>query len=483
MLILMVHPPALFSVSFQLSFTAVFSILYGLTKWRIPAEFDDGPWRKLGKRLLSFMAVSLFAILGVLPLALRYFNQTSLVGLGANLIAVPLIGFIVVPLGLLSALVSLFSAPAASLGFLAGAMVLKPALGFITIISGFPLAAIKTVTPSFLEICWYYTFLGAVTNIRGPSSPRPLVSPGASLPLFRRLLSLPRRKIARIILAAVVIVIIADAAWWTRVRLYHEDLRVTVMDVGQGSAALVEFPGGPCMLVDGGGFSDNSIFDVGARVTAPVLWGKKIKTVDILALSHPNSDHVNGFTYIADHFNVKTLWSNNEPADTLGYERFMETIKNEKTTIENFKTMPREFEIEGVRISVLNPPRDFLSKIKEENWRDSNNNSLVLKLQFGAISILFPGDIQSRAEAEITALAGDSLPSTVLLAPHHGSKTSSTPIFLDKVNPEIVIISSGWRSRKRFPTPGVLQRYQQRQCRIYRTHAHGAITLTTDGKT
>ncbi|MCP4694822.1 MAG: ComEC family competence protein, partial [Desulfobacterales bacterium] len=118
MLILMVHPPALFSVSFQLSFTAVFAILYGLTKWRIPAEFDDGPWRKLGKRLLSFMAVSLFAILGVLPLALRYFNQTSLVGLGANLIAVPLIGFIVVPLGLLSALVSLFSAPAASLGFL-----------------------------------------------------------------------------------------------------------------------------------------------------------------------------------------------------------------------------------------------------------------------------------------------------------------------------------------------------------------------------
>ncbi len=483
MLILMVHPPALFSVSFQLSFTAVFAILYGLSKWRIPPEFDDSLRIKLGKKLLSFVLVSLFAILGVLPLVMRYFNQTSLVGLGANLIAVPLIGFIVVPLGLLSALVSIFSAKAAAMGFLAGAMVLKPALQVITYISDFPLAAVKTITPSLFEIVCYYLFLWAVGNVRQSSPTRYYTPPESSFSLFQRLHALHRWKSARIILAVVVAAMIADASYWLRVRSWREDLRVTVMDVGQGSAALVEFPRGPCMLVDGGGFSDNSIFDVGARVTAPVLWRRKIKSVDILALSHPNTDHLNGLTFIADHFNVQTLWSNNEPSDGLGYERFMEALERERIHILNFETMPREYEIEGVRVRVLHPPRDFMEKRNEEPWRDSNNNSLVLQLQFGAISILFPGDIEARAETELVALEGDRLRSTVLIAPHHGSKTSSSPLFLEKVNPEIVIISSGWRNRKSFPAPEVLERYEQRGCRVYRTHDSGAITLTTDGDT
>ena len=93
---------------------------------------------------------------------------------------------------------------------------------------------------------------------------------------------------------------------------WHDDLKVTIIDVGQGTSALLEIPGGDCLLIDGGGFSDNSIFDVGERIIAPLLWRKKIMTVDTLILSHPNSDHLNGLTYIARYFNVKNVWSNTE---------------------------------------------------------------------------------------------------------------------------------------------------------------------------
>ena len=77
-------------------------------------------------------------------------------------------------------------------------------------------------------------------------------------------------------------------------------------------------------MVDGGGFSDNTAFDVGARIIAPFLWQKKIKTIDLLVLSHPNSDHLNGLIFLADHFNVKALWTNDEPRDTMGYHQLMD---------------------------------------------------------------------------------------------------------------------------------------------------------------
>ena len=100
-------------------------------------------------------------------------------------------------------------------------------------------------------------------------------------------------------------ILILDTGYWLHQRFWHRDLRVTVIDVGLGSASLLELPGGYTILVDGGGFSDNSSFNVGEKIIAPFLWRKKIQTVDTLILSHPNSDHLNGLIYIARHFNVK----------------------------------------------------------------------------------------------------------------------------------------------------------------------------------
>ncbi len=292
---------------------------------------------------------------------------------------------------------------------------------------------------------------------------------------------LSKSDFAKLIAGVVILVMCLDVTFWLYQRFWRDDFRVTVIDVGQGSAVLMELPGGYCVLIDAGGFSDNTVFDVGARVIAPYLWRKKIKSVDTLILSHPNSDHLNGLIYIARHFNVKNIWTNNEARKTAGYRQFMDVIAEKKITLSSFQQMPRAFDIEGVKLKILYPPKDFLEKRKNDEWRTSNNNSLVIKTIFGAKSFLIPGDILARAEKELVAVAGEALKSTVLLAPHHGSISSSTEQFLEKVKPEIVVISAGWKNFYNFPHPSVLARYRRRGSRIFRTDIFGAIKFTTDG--
>ncbi|MBW2572377.1 MAG: MBL fold metallo-hydrolase [Deltaproteobacteria bacterium] len=246
---------------------------------------------------------------------------------------------------------------------------------------------------------------------------------------------------------------------------------------------LLELPYGHTILLDGGGFSDNRIFDVGARIIAPFLWQKKIKTVDTLVLSHPNSDHLNGLIYIAEHFNVKNVWTNHDAANTFGYKKFMDGIRDNDIHMPGYAEIFGAHDINSVHMDILYPPVDFSEKRKKEPWRNSNNNSLVLKASFGSESFLFPGDIKTRAEYELVSTAGDKLNSTVLLVPHHGSKTSSSDWFVKTVNPAVVVISSGWRSRFGFPHPSVLKRYQKIGCRVLGTARNGAISMSTDGRT
>jgi competence protein ComEC len=277
-------------------------------------------------------------------------------------------------------------------------------------------------------------------------------------------------------------VLICDAGYWMFHRLWHQDLRITIMDVGQGNAALLELPDGYTMLIDGGGFSDNSIFDIGARVVAPFLWRNKIKTIDTLVLTHPNSDHLNGLLYIAEHFNVQDMWTNSEARDTLGYRKLMGVVDKRGIVSPNFRQLPRKQIIHGVEINILYPADNFLEKKGVDKWRNTNNNSMVIRVSKGSISFLFPGDIMAAAEKELVAISRAKLASTVLLAPHHGSISSSTPPFLDHVAPQIVVISSGWKNSFRFPHKAVLQQYRRRGYQVFRTDTCGAITFITNGE-
>jgi competence protein ComEC len=455
LVILIAAPPALFTLSFQLSFTAVFAILYTLERVSFAVQLRRGSIT-LVKRLALFFCVSAAAILGTLPITLYYFNQTSLIGILTNCIMVPLIGFVVVPLGLLSVLFLLVSSTVAFWLMKGAVLILGGALELAALFSSWPWAAARTVTPGFIEIALYYALAWLLLNYR-------------------------RARRAKVLLLFLSIAFLVDGSYWGQRRFNRSELTMTVLDVGQGSSTLLELPRGPCILVDGGGFYDNR-FDVGARVVAPFLWSKKIATVDILVLSHPHPDHLNGLLFIARHFHVKEVWVTGEPVNTEAYQEFLSILESENIRVVRPRDLVQPRAINGVSFDVLYPPGNFLERKAVEAWRTRNNNSLVLKVSFGDVSFLLPGDIEAEAEKELVGLTHDRLRSDVLLVPHHGSKSSSTPEFLSSVEPDVAVVSAGWKNIFRFPHDQVLEHYQAMGCETFRTDLHGAVTINTDGK-
>jgi competence protein ComEC len=370
------------------------------------------------------------------------------------------------------------------------AAVLAPTLKGIAALAALPFAAVHSITPSWLEITCFYGLLwtlsylifrrdqphgaGYATTRRPGSDCNGLPVPG--------LKNARHRKMATAGLIIVLAVAGIDALYWVHQRFWRDDLRISVLDVGQGSAAVVEFPQGYTMLIDGGGFFDNSVFDVGQRIVAPFLWQKKIRTVDTLVLTHPNSDHLNGLLFIADHFHVRQVWSNGETHTTQGYRMFEEIIAYRNIHRPELSDLLRGRSINGVSIDILYPPRDYLQRRAKESWRSLNNNSLVLRIRIGRHAFLFPGDISKRAEKELVDLAGEHLKSAVLCVPHHGSASSSGIEFIEAVAPRIGVFCVGWQNRFKFPNLHVIERYRRRGVDLLRTDRDGAIEFVTDGR-
>ena len=482
--ILVWYPPALFTLSFQLSFGAVFWIIFGLHRLRsllLQKREPELESPALGVRILRWVILSalvtLLATLGTLPLIVRTFNQVSLVGLGCNLLLVPLVGWWVLPLGLLGVGTAFFSVSLAGGLLQAAAVPLGWVCRIVRQVADLPWAAADVVSFSILETACYYLLLGCLLSAIGTlGSGEEAAGPSPPAELSKN-----RRRVC-IVGGIVLAVALADIGYWVHRRYWADDLRITVLDVGQGAAVVVEAPGGDVILADGGGFADTSTFDIGARVVAPFLRQRKIASVQVLVLTHPNSDHLNGLLYIAEHFNVGEFWSNGQPAATQGYRRLLEIVDQQQIARRLGTHGCESLDFKGLRAEILYPPRDFLKRIAKQPWADSNNNSLVLKLTHGDHSVLVTGDIMAPAERELAALAGRALKSTVLIVPHHGSRSSSTPAFLEQVRPRYAIIPCGWRNRYRFPHETVLQRLDRHCQRIFRTDLDGAVTLHSDGR-
>ena len=484
MALLVIHPPVLFSISFQFSFSAVLAIIAGMGCFRFnkvlgPVKFV----RRIGNSILTLFLVSLCATIGTLPLAMYYFNQVSLIGILANSIFVPLIGFGVVPSGLIAVALLPISQRAAETVLKMASGIVEWSLNLVDMLSAFSFAAIRTVTPSMLEmvcyglIAWMVVKIGmahgaAAISVRGGTGER-FSGISDNGHTFQRLW---------IVVAVLLTALSADVGFWMYQRFWRQDLRATVFDVGQGSAVLLELPGGACMLIDGGGYSDNAVFDVGARVIAPFLWRNKIKTVETIVLTHPNSDHLNGLLFIAENFNVQTVLTNGDEGNTSGFRHFLRILEEKGIGYPVYDQIDRTFFRNGVRFEILHPPPDFQKRKGVDRWRNLNNNSLVIRVTHGKNSFMFPGDITAKAEEELVMYAGGRVKSTVLIIPHHGSDSSSTPGFVRAVQPLIGIISAGWQNRYKFPHPEVIDRYRQQQTRLIRTDTDGAISLTSDGR-
>jgi competence protein ComEC len=450
-----IHPPGIFSVSFQLSFAAVSAIFYGIYLFFKPG---GGPEKKVLRvigRIKNFMLISVFAIAGTLPLVMHHFQQASFLGVIANLILVPWIGFMVVPLGLAGAMIFPVSGTLAVWLLAFAHWLLGPAISLIKMMADSPVGAFETFSPTVPEVICAYGLL-------------------AGLGLIWRGKTTGIRKFAAIGLVPVFLVSAADAGYWMHKRLWHSDLRVTVLDVGQGHASLVEFPKGYTMLIDGGGFSDNSLFDVGARILAPYLRQRKIGTIDTVVLSHPDSDHLNGLLYILNHFQVHEIISTHIRADTNGYKKFQEIINKKQIPHPPLDRVNAARKINGARFEILFPHPD--AEIACAPCSGANNCALVVRIRYHDKAILFPGDIEACAEGLVVRQAGEKAEADILIAPHHGSKTSSTSGFLDVVDPKTIIIPVR-EGRYQMPSQSVLDRYKKRNIKILRTDRQGAARI------
>jgi len=457
--ILIFQPGAVFSISFQLSFAAVFFIISGLDLAR-RHEFPAFGHIIFNKIVLFFW-VSVLAIAGTQPLVMRYFNMASFAGIFTNGVTIPVVGFGVLPLGVLSLVVFPISTTLSGGCLVLAGEMARPCIAFLTWVCQVPGAWSRTVTPDVLFlVAWYLAMVAIYGVLRGW-----------------------KRKWGKLLGMMALFLVMVQGALDVRERFFNHTLRITVLDVGQGNSALIHLPGGKIFLVDGGGFSSNSMFDTGRYLVAPYLWRQNILTLDGVVLTHPEADHMNGLLYILENFKVNVLYKNEDHRRTQGYKRLMALAKSRDVTIH--KVDPTgEVMISDPDVTLRFFPGFSVEMTRKKQKKSYNDNSLVLGVQFKAFSMLFAGDIMARREAVLSSLSGPGgiLKSTLLMVPHHGSSTSSTSAFLDQVQPEMALISCGWHNRFRFPHARVMRRYQARKIPILRTDRDGALQIVSDGK-
>ncbi|MGE5855851.1 MAG: ComEC/Rec2 family competence protein, partial [Syntrophaceae bacterium] len=413
--------------------------------------------------LTLFVAVSAAATLGTLPFIVYYFNRVSNITLVANLLLVPILGFVVLPLSMVLILVAPLSDTLSAPLIDVTAWLTRLCLDLNDWLAALPGASSIITTPTVAELAAYYVLLITAALLTGlPGRAK------AEVPLFRT-----RRK-ALAVMALALMFPAGDAAWLHRKLQNRDALRFTFLDVGHASCALVEFPGGKRMLVDGGG-SFNDRFDAGRYVVAPFLWHERIGTIDTVVLTHPHPDHANGLPYILDNFDVKEVWTNGDETLVDFGAALTETMRRKGIAPRLLTSKSAPVDIGGVRIRVLNPGTGPSADTALSD-REINERSLVLQFRWGETAFLLPSDIGEPTESTLASRCKD-LKSGILLAPHHGSAYSSSKAFLNSVRPETVVISTGRPVRD-----DVFERLRMTGAAVYRTDIHGAIRVTADGR-
>ena len=461
--ILLCMPPALFDISFQLSFTAVISLiiiipalrpLFFVTSDRLVSDQEGSISGRAYRVVIGLFLASTAAILGTLPLQALAFNRFSFMGFFANMLFVPFVGFLIVPAGLLATLFLPVCSPLSFLFYKATGLLIHQLLLVVSFWSGVETGQMHVVAPAVPEIVLYYAAL------------------------LSGVFFLTRQQFRNALLAVACCIVLGFSFG-----LYQQRgidlLRVTFLDVGKGDAALVEFPGKETMLIDGGGFFDDS-FDVGQAIIAPVLYKRGIKKIDYVVLSHPHKDHMGGLSYIIRNFCIGEIWMTGAGSDDLAYKRLMTAVQ-EKGITKKFcsrKTPPvfaGDAEVRVISPGAVQSLREITS------YYGTNNNSLVIKITYGTISFLFTGDILGEAEQSLVR-SESCLASTIIKVPHHGREGSSTQEFVQNVSPEIAVISCRARGGGVSPSPRVLGEYRRVGARVYRTDTDGAIMIDTDGE-
>jgi len=395
MVVVVLDPSSVGTPGFQLSFGAVIGLIR-VTPWLLKWVPPDQPW--LVEWVITSFAVTVGATIGTLPAAAWWFQQLAPWSPVANLYAIPVVAMGIVPCALVAEYAPLWiSQPAATMG----AGLVEGLLWSLR-----PLA----VTPWAPAIGPVGALIGAALLL----APRRLQVSIGCLALFSSL------KVASL-----------DA------------MTVHFLDVGQGDAALVEWPDGRTWLVDGGPPSDRVL-----------KWMRRQghRRVDVVVVSHGQLDHYGGVLPVLESLDVGEVWVPSREA--LGPVLHL--------------AKARQIPVQVRPAQALHPAEDFVGE-------DINDRSLVVVARHGARSVLFTGDIEAAAEAAIPILPASV---DVLKVPHHGSRSSSTPALLDRVRPAIAVASMGRGNRYRHPAGSVVAGYEGRGIALWRTDRDGTVVVS-----
>ncbi|MGH8120965.1 MAG: DNA internalization-related competence protein ComEC/Rec2 [Gammaproteobacteria bacterium] len=363
---------------------------------------------------------------GLLPLSLLWFQQYALHGIFANIVAIPWISLVTTPLALAGVALVGLNAPLGHFFLMLAGMTLQLIWPALEKMGQWHLAVFHQAAPSWWTLAM--GLIGALILLLPAGISWRWLGIVWLLPLL-----LPLQKTT-----------------------YEGELRFALLDVGQGLAAVVETRTHTLVYDTGARFSED--FNAGTSVVVPYLRQTGVTHLDKLIISHGDNDHSGGAEAILAAYPDTGVLSS-VPAP-LAHPNWSPCIAGQK------------WQWDGVHFQILYPE-------KTEPGKD-NNQSCVLKISTARYSILLPGDIEKEAEYRLLHSHSGQLSAEVLVAPHHGSKTSSTTAFIEAVHPRLVLFPVGYRNRFRFPNQDIMRRYEMQGVRSYDTARHGAILIRID---
>ena len=395
----------------------------------------------------------------VLPMVV-YFHRATPFALPANMLSVPMVA-VLAPLGVMTFVASLVSPWLAALPGATTALLLHGVVGTVGAMSHVRVADVRVPAPAewvmvvavgtWALCCW-------AVRQRGHLG---VWSALALLPLVAGLVLWPERPLLR---AGV--------------------MEVTAIDVGQGDSLLVVSPEGQTMLVDAGGpvgslketAEAQAMFDVGEEVVSPYLWSRQIRRLDVMVLSHAHSDHMGGMAAVIRNMRPSELWVGVD-TDSATYRALLAEAAELGVVVRHYRAEDA-LRWSGVDVRVLSPGFDYANP-----GAPKNDDSLVLRLQYGKASVLLEGDAEAASERAMVA-NGLVAPVTLLKVGHHGSRTSTTPEFFAAAAPRSAVVSVGKGNTFGHPRYEVIERIADAHTKLYRTDEFGLTTflLGRDGE-